>query len=479
MFKQLAKESVSYGSVGIITASFSFITIPFFTRVFSIEDYGTIGLITTTALLLPILYGLSLETAYTRYFNDPNFIPKALLQVIVKFQTLYGLFILAIGLIVTYISLKCLGLNSIITPVAVVLVSALLMRYVSLSQTHYRMKHDIGSYAIISLISSVFGALTSIGLVYYFGTISAYFIGMLTGAFLSACFAYFKSRRLLEGLPKAQLSQMRTLLRFSLPLIPGAAATFLHSSLDRWMLAIYQSNVEVAIYTVGMSMASIATMGLSYLALAFLPHSMQIIQKETDIANKLLERSLRYYSVVAGAGVILLQLISLILVELLAPVEYANAVSIVGFLALSSVFFGYTYFSVLGSWKAERSSDYSWAIGWGVTLNALLNFFFVPPFGIIGAAISTAAGMLLTVIISFSLSHIRHKFMYSLGKFVITNLLVIIWIIIFVQRHTLNLSLYFCILSGAMIILSILILNVFQPLSVLNWLLNMWNRARF
>ena len=189
-------------------------------------------------------------------------------------------------------------------------------------------------------------------------------------------------------------------------------------------------------------------MGISVLTIAFLPHSMEIIQKETDIANELLEKSLRYFSVIAAAGVILLQLISLLLVKFLAPVEYESAVYIVGFLALNAVFFGYTYFSTLGSWKAERSSDYSWSIGWGVCLNALLNFILVPSFGIIGAAISTVSGTLLTVILSFYLSYTRHKFMYSFGKLIVTNILVIIWVAVFVQSDKLNISLSFCILSG-------------------------------
>jgi len=471
MFKQLAKESILYGAVKIITAGLTFLTIPFFTRVFSIEDYGTISLITSVSLLLPILYGLSLETAYTRYFNDPNFIPEVLLQDIVKFQTLYGIVIVTFGLIITYILLKWLDLYSIISPLAVVLISAFIVRYVALAQAYYRMKHDLGSYVSISLISSVVGALTSVGLVYYFGTISAYFVGMLTGAIISVCYASVRSRKLLDGVSKTQLSNIRILLSFSLPLIPAAIATYFNSSLDKWMLATYHSNVEVAIYTVGMSMASIATMGISILSIAFLPHSMKIIQKENDVANILLEKSLRYYSVIASIGVILLQLISILLVELIAPIEYTNAVSIVGYLAINAVFFGYTYFSTLGSWKAKRTSDYSWAIGLGVVLNLLLNFVLVPPFGIIGAAISTASGTLLTVIISFSLSHIRHKFMYSFGTLIITNLLVITWVTGFVQSNTFNLSLSFCILSGVITMFLVLILSFYHFPSELKQLL--------
>ena len=79
-----------------------------------------------------------------------------------------------------------------------------------------------------------------------------------------------------------------------------------------------------------------------------------------------------------------------------------------------------------------------------------------------GAAIATTSGMLLTVIISFSLSLMRHKFMYSFGTLFTTNLFVIIWVTVFVQSDTLNLSLSFCILSGAMTMFLILILNFNQ-----------------
>ena len=464
MFKKLIKESFAYGGVTLITSGIAFITIPFFTRMFTIEEYGKIGLITSIAMMLSILYGLSLETAFTRYFNDKKFNPKKLFREIIKFQTLYGLTILCFGLIVSYKLLGYFDLRLIFAPLCIVFFSALLVRYVDLAKAKYRMNHDLLLYISISLISAIGGAITSVFLVYYFETISSYFFGLGVGAFLAACFAFFKERFILSGIYKTPLIHIPTLLRFSLPLLPAALANFANSSLDRWILAFYYSTVEVAIYTVGVSMASLATIGISVLSLAFLPHSMEIIQKQKNEADKLLETLLRYYSIIASAGVILLQLVSLGLVKILAPVEYASAVSIVGYLALSAVFFGYTYFSTLGSWKAEKSSDYSWAICLGFTINVVLNLVLVPPFGIIGAAIATASGMLITSITSFILSHIRYSYSYAFGQLLITNILLIGWIAFFVHSSKVDLSFQWYIVSGVTVIVLMLVLNFYKLL---------------
>lgn len=428
MFRNLARESIQYGVTKVAAAGIGFFTLPFFTRSFSMEDYGILTLVATIVSLLPLLYGLSLETAFTRYFNDGAYTPPFLIQMLFKFFLIHGLFLSCAFTALGFFLLTAGNFLDYLSTLFIVLAGAFISNFLTVYTNFARMTHNAKDFAIVSLTTTFVGALASIFFVYFFKSVFFYFLGAFIGLSAGLLVAAWIIKLPIRGSLASPLGRIKPLLRFSIPLIPAAAAMYLNSHLDCWAIAYYLGKNDVAIYAVGAKLASIAALGVSILMFAFLPHSMKLIQAEKSEADYYLERSLRYFTLVCICGSVVLQLLAPVLLKFLAPSEYAPAYRVVGLLAFSAVLFGYTYFSTLGSWRVSHAADYSIAIVLGFILNVFFNFILIPVLGIVGAAIATVIGMLSTVLVSFYLSYRRYPYEYSYWRFFTSNLVLIIWL---------------------------------------------------
>ena len=422
MFKQLAQETVIFGIARFVTAAISLFTIPFYTRIFSLSDYGTISILVTLQAILSILFGLSLESAYTRFYHDSNFSPNLLLGVLLKFQLIYGTAILVALSLAGYLVLAYWLSIDLFESVLLVLLVTFFGQFVKVFMTAARMRHAIYEFTWISISSTLLCSISSMLIVYHYPSVKCFFLGQLIGNII----ALLLSLRLLDfrlaDISTISLKKIRPLLRFSLPLIPAAIATYLNSSLDKWTLSIYSID-NVATYSLAVTISSIIAILISILTSAFLPTSMKIIQLENKVANIKLNILLRCFSVLICSAAIIVQFISPFLIGSYVPFEYSASTKIVGILSFSSIWFGYTYFSVLGSWKMGHSRDYSYSVLLGVCINAILNFLLIPRFDIIGASVATSIGMLVICLSSFYLSATRFSYGYSYGKLLVTNMI--------------------------------------------------------
>ena len=68
--RQLFKESLVYGVAGVLSRFMSFFLVPIYTRVFTTEEYGVIGLVAATMGLLQILVVLALDNSAARWYYD-------------------------------------------------------------------------------------------------------------------------------------------------------------------------------------------------------------------------------------------------------------------------------------------------------------------------------------------------------------------------------------------------------------------------
>jgi O-antigen/teichoic acid export membrane protein len=436
MVKIIARESLVYGLVKILSVLFGFITLPFYTRVYSISDYGLVSLYSTFLPFGTLIFGLAIENAVTRYYFDPKHDRNLILRTCYKFYILYGFTLCAIYSIIFFVAVGLNRYDEALYTVSVLVVGVFLSNLFNLYLTVCRLESDLSVYAKASLLTSVVGVLVSMICVYVFGTVLAYFLGLVAANLIGCCFLADKIKVTPLQFLHTKTRAIKPYLLFSLPLIPASLATYINSSADRWALSVYLSDSDVAVYAIGAKVASAAHLGVSTVMLALLPISMKIIQQNEPLASHNLDRLARYYTLVCVIGLVSLQSSSPFLVSILAPEIYISASLITGILALSTVFFGYTYFSTLGSWKAGKSSDYSVCVAIGVLANIALNLLLVREYGIVGVSAATALGMLITVILSFFLSALRHSFNFSFLRVACSLGLVSIWIYSTISGYT-------------------------------------------
>src|SRR5215216_2691172 len=68
--RQLVKDVLIYGSGDVLLRATAFITMPIYTRIFAVEDYGTLSFVLTVTGLLSGILILGGDSAYARFFFD-------------------------------------------------------------------------------------------------------------------------------------------------------------------------------------------------------------------------------------------------------------------------------------------------------------------------------------------------------------------------------------------------------------------------
>jgi len=460
LLKQILKESFIYGSSRILVSLLGFLTLPYFINIFSFKDYGILTIIISINTFLPCVYSLEIETALSKFFHDSLMNKDKLLYLSIKFRTLFYLIIsLPVFLILQKIINPLIPEESNILCLLII-IYGFTSSLTSIIMTFLRMSHKVKQYILIESFTTFIGTIFSIFLVAKNPTIYSYLYGSTLGKILGFLIAIYFSKINFYILLNTSIKKIRPILKFSVFLIPATIATSINSSLDIWSLTYFRSLEEVSLYSLGLKISSIANILFLILTFTFQTFSMKLIQKNKDYANSQLNKLLRYFSTFACFILILFQLLSPQIIKLIANPDYYQSSLICGILILNYIFYSYTYFSTLGSWKANKSYDYSISVIIGCMTNFLINFLFVPKFGIIGAAFATCISMLITTYSSFYLSHKRNPFNYSFKKLILTNIITIFWLNLYITNQILILNINnFIILLAFISIMIVLIIN--------------------
>ena len=460
MLKQILKESYVYGSSRILVSALGFLTLPYFINIFSVDDYGILTIIITITVLLPSVYSLELETAVSKFFHDSLIKKEDLFYLSIKFRALFALIIsFPIFFIIKKIIDPFFSNDSNIICLLII-IYGFTSSLTSIISAFLRMSHKVKKYISIEIFSALTSTIFALILVAKNPTIYSYLYGSTLGKFFALLLAITFSKIKFQIFLNISIKKIKPILKFSVFLVPGLIATSLNSSIDIWSLTYYRSLEEVSLYSLGLKISSIANILFFILTFTFQTFSMNLIQKDKDFADSQLNKLLRYFSSFASLVLIIFQLLSPKIIKIIANENYFQSALITGILILNCIFYSYTYFSTLGSWRANKSYDYSISIIIGCIMNFLMNFLFVPQFGIIGAAFATCTSMLITASTGFVFSHKRYPFNFSFNKLILTTIVSISWLCFYIANRTLILNLNnYVILYAFISMIAITIIN--------------------
>lgn len=100
-------------------------------------------------------------------------------------------------------------------------------------------------------------------------------------------------------------------------------------------------------------------------------------------------------------------------IEIIAPANYARAAIVVPFVAFAYVLYGIHFIIVPGLHLKEKTKYYPLLIGIPAIMNLILNYFFVPKLGMLGAAMTTLICFVLMIIITYIFSNHFYKVKYE------------------------------------------------------------------
>jgi len=401
--KQLSRTFSVYIFGKGVGSLLSIFLIPLFTKKLPAAEFGIIGLLWLINPLLSRVINLGMDVGVSlKYFKEEH---EVLSQTL--YNCLFASFFMAV-LILLFGCIQIQWIQCIIDKTVtleiftLLVVSRLFSSYTTLMLSFLQ---NAGK-ATFNVIMTILLQLMIVGITYYFilcveASYTSYIWGMVLGNLVAGFFAlgyFFKNYPVRYFRFSFQI--LKNLLRIGLPVLPGTIGGIIMASGDRYMIKYFLGLEAVGVYTFGYHFASQMTEGL-----------LQPFQKAmSPVIFKRAARSKtegRAYNIAIINNTLLI--LSIIIAGVLIPIRdimdimgthtYASAypvfiVSLIG-IFIYTVSQTESYLLIF----LERTELITATVLVGAGINIILNYIFIPMYGIMAAAFTTIISYLVMLVL--------------------------------------------------------------------------------
>lgn len=423
--------------VGLIALSHFIIEVggilllPVLTRNMEIEDYATWVQINVTLGLLPQLILLGLPFAMIRFLpSKENKWEKkegfySIFFVVASLSAFSGIILFSISGNISKILFAGKNFIGYLFPL-LFFISCLK----AVTITYFKTFNQIKKFSFFNILDS----LLKLSLVIYLVLSGFGIIGAIYGLLISSiiCFSTEIVCIIREiGISIPDFSNIKDYLEYSIPTIPGNLSSWVVKSSDRYLIAIFLGSAFVGYYSPGYSLGYIIIMFLMPVDKILTPTLSKYYDfEDIEKVKTIMSYSAKYFLMMAIPSVVGISLLSKPILLILSNPEIAESSYLVTpFVASSTLLFG--FFAILAkTFNLKKKTKISGAL-WIVAaiVNFGLNFYFVPVFGIIGAAITTLIAFMIVFVftIYFSLRYLRFNLnsIFVLKSFLASSIMAI------------------------------------------------------
>jgi O-antigen/teichoic acid export membrane protein len=389
--KRLGKHSAIYGLGGLVSRILAVLLLPLYTRYLSPSDYGKVETLIALTTVIGIVLRMGIHAAFFRFYFDSAEPGHRRLVLRTSFWFTMGM--ATAGLVAGLLLSAPIADLLFGSPEDSELVMAAFvglwagMNYEQLTSL-FRVEERSVAFVSASLANVLLtiGATLLLVVVLDQGP-----VGVVVGNFTGTLLVYAA----LVGYRREQLglqfdrSLLREMNRFGIPLVPTALFLWTTNFSDRLFLVSLADTTEVGLYSVGVRIASAMVLLLTAFRLAW-PAFAYSIEDEGE-ATRTYAFVLTYLVLVTTWVATGLALLSPWIVGWLAAPAFEDASRVVGPLAFAAVAFGAYIVVAIGVGRARRT-QFNWVVtGAAAAVNVALNLLLIPPYGMMGAAVSTIA----------------------------------------------------------------------------------------
>jgi len=389
--KRLGRHTAIYGLGGLVSRFLAVLLLPLYTHYLGRAGFGKIETIVALTTVLVIVLRLGISSAFFRFYFDSSDPVRRTLVVRTSFW--FTMTMATAGLVVGFVlatpiahGLK-LGDDPWLVRAGFVGLWAQ-MNYEQLTSL-FRVEERSIQFAIASVANVLITVGATVVLVVGFHKGAT---GAVVGNFLGTLSVYLvllAYRRYQLGL-QFDRELFRQMNRFGMPLVPSALALWAINLIDRIFIAQYKGQPEVGVYSVAVRISS----AVAFLMLAFRlawPAFAYSIEDDRE-AKRTYSFVLTYLMAICSWVALALGVLAPWIVQLLARGPgFHRAYEAVALLSFGPAFYaGYTVLAI-GIGRAQQT-QFNWIVsGVAAAVNVALNFALIPPYGMVGAAISTVA----------------------------------------------------------------------------------------
>ena len=430
--KSLGQQSLIYGAGHVAARGVTFLLLPLYTNVFSLEEYGIISLIFTFLGFMNVILHYGLDASLLKHYVPANNEERKLIL-----SNAYVSFVITNTAIVTLLVLfrhqvADLLFGSDLSQMSLVVAGILFFDV--LWTIHTLLLRAEGKPFFFTLVN-FFNVLSSLGLnlllVLYFqmGIFGVLLSNLITsGLIFIATLPIIINRISFSNL---SLKRWKKLMNFGLPFLPAGIFSMTLELSDRYILRYLTDLETVGLYNAGYKLGMLLMLVVMGFNMAWQPFFLKKEKSEKDYIAQI--------TTLITATLGLLWILLIIWVEDIVRFQiagfsffgsqYWSSTQIVPIIALAYIFHAAYLLQIPGVYLMEKSSWIASIRGLGAITNIVLNFLLIPSLGIIGAATATCLSFILMAVFIFMVNRKIFPIKYEWKKIlIITTATISIWI---------------------------------------------------
>ncbi len=387
MWRNLLKANLIYAFGNIANSAALFLLVPYLVNAFTPEEYGAWSIFEIAILFLNMLILTGLDVGLMREYwflvNDDE--RSQLAGNVLLAISLWGGILFFCGT-----ALLTVGVKSSLpgAPLTLVLVLAIawMEAVFAFYLTLFRVREQPITFVTLSAGRMALFMGMAIGFVEAgYGLLGA-LVGRLGGTILILGLAIGLGHRFISA--RIEWTSLKRVLHYGLPLLPTNLSSYILFASDRYILQHFSTLETVAIYTFAYKIASMLDIIITRpFAIDWAPRRFKIATY--DNAPQKYAQVLLFYLWTAITFALLVIALTPTIYTWLSPPIYRTGMSVVPVILLAYLIYGLSYPLNVGIMLKDRTK-YLPVIGWIAAAVCLgLNFWWIPRYGILGAAWAT------------------------------------------------------------------------------------------
>lgn len=396
---------------GLLLQGVNFFTLPIFTRLLSVESFGIVSIYNTWLSILAIFICFqshgSIGVAKVNYSNEE--FEEYTSDIILLSSVIFMFWIIIFLLFKSKIGIL---LNLSIEIIFIMLIQSFFNTIITLKSTIYIFEEKAKQKLLLSFLNIIFNVIFSIIFIKYLYEDKTYLGRIVGGAIPTIILGiYFYIDTIRKKMPKINLNHWKFCLTLTIPIIFHGLSGIVLGSSDRIMLEKYKGFYETGLYSLIYNFGMIISMIWGALNSAWVPWYYENMKKENHFLIRKYSKNYLYLFTTLCIGFLML---SPEVIKIMSPEKYWTSI---GFLPLivGGYYFNYLYsFSVNYEFYSKKTTYIAFATTAAAGINFLLNLYFIPEYGGVGAALTTLISYLAMFLFHEGL--VRIKFKYSILK---------------------------------------------------------------
>lgn len=404
---KLVRNGIIYIVGGVVSQGINFLTLPIFTRLLSVEDFGVVSIYNTWLSIFSIFICFqsqgSVGNAKINYSKDEfcEYVSN-----IVLFSSLIFVFWFIIFVIFKE-KISCL-LNLSVNIIWLLLIQSFFNTIITLKTTIYIFEGKANEKLLVSFINLFLNITVSIILIKYVYSSKAY-IGRVLGTMLSTVLlgGYFYISIFKAKPPTFKIKYWKFCLTLTIPIIFHGLSNIILGTSDRLMLEKFKGFYATGLYSFIYNFGMIISMIWGAINSAWVPWFYENMKESNyKLIKKYSQNYLRVFTIIC----IIFLMLSPETIKIMAPKSYWN-----GLLFLPLIILGY-YFNFLYSFPVnyefylKKTKYIAIATTGAAIINFLLNLYFIPKYGEIGAAATTLISYLCMFLFHEIIARLKFKY---------------------------------------------------------------------